>query len=132
MKDRTERTDAPGLHTYTTIFKALSDETRLRIYLLLGKGEICVCQIQVALGMSQTKVSRHLTVLRHAGLVNARREGQWMYYSKALQDNPPLRAFVRDLTSVLEADEDLMASVATDVRCAGLQPEEIARMAKNT
>lgn len=132
MKDRTERTGAPGLQTYTTIFKALSDETRLRIYLLLGKGEICVCQIQVALGISQTKVSRHLTVLRHAGLVNARREGQWMYYSKALPDNPPHRAFIRDLTRVLEADEDLMASVATDDRCAGLQPDEIARMAKNT
>jgi ArsR family transcriptional regulator len=65
------------------LFKALADETRLRILNLLCRQEICVCQIVEALGLGQSKVSRHLAHLRNAGLVNDRREGLWMYYSLA-------------------------------------------------
>ena len=104
--------------------------SRLRIFLLL-KYELCVCQIQVALAMSQTKVSRHLTVLRNAGLVAARRDGLWMYYSRAVPASPPLRAFMKQLAGLLEADPDLMASVVSDPRYATLPPEEIARMVKD-
>jgi ArsR family transcriptional regulator, arsenate/arsenite/antimonite-responsive transcriptional repressor len=131
MTPRTRRTRAPGISAYAAIFKALSDETRLRIYLLLGKGELCVCQIQVALAVTQTKISRHLTVLRHAGLVTARREGLWIYYSRAEQDNPVLRAFTGNFTRLLEADPDLAESIVTDPRYAELPAEEIARMAKD-
>lgn len=63
------------------IIKALSDETRLRIMKLLLKRELCVCEIETALNLPQSKVSRHLTVLRSVGLVNDRREGQWIFYS---------------------------------------------------
>ena len=63
------------------LFKALADETRLRILNLVGHRELCVCQIVEALGLGQSKVSRHLAHLRNAGLVNDRREGLWMYYS---------------------------------------------------
>ncbi|KUG19418.1 MAG: metalloregulator ArsR/SmtB family transcription factor [Methanomicrobiaceae archaeon] len=124
------RQEQDRLHSYATIFKALSDETRLRIYLLLGTSELCVCQIQVALGMPQTKISRHLTVLRYAGLVTARRNGLWMYYSRTEPEYPPLRALLNNLTGLLESDPDLMASVVSDHRYAALPQEEIARMAK--
>lgn len=63
------------------LFSALSDETRLRILALLTRGELCVCQIEEVLRMPQSKVSRHLTALRHAGLVSWRREGTWIHYS---------------------------------------------------
>ncbi|OGC88982.1 MAG: hypothetical protein A2142_03570 [candidate division Zixibacteria bacterium RBG_16_48_11] len=63
------------------IFKALADLTRLRILKLLTRGEMCVCQIEHSLGISQTLASRHLSLLRMAGLVKSRRDGQWMYYS---------------------------------------------------
>jgi ArsR family transcriptional regulator len=63
------------------IIKALGDETRLRILKLLLKGELCVCELEAALKLPQSKVSRHLTVLRTAGLVNDRRKGQWIFYS---------------------------------------------------
>lgn len=132
MTVRSHRREADNLHSYVTIFKALSDETRLRIFLLLGEGELCVCQIQVALAMPQTKISRHLTVLRHAGLVTARRDGLWMYYSRMESESPPLRVLTECLTSRLEADPDLMSSVVSDQRYASLSPEEIARMAKET
>jgi len=129
MTSRKIRHGGKALHTYTTLFKALSDETRLRIYLLL-KRELCVCQIQVALAMSQTKISRHLTVLRNAGLVTARREGLWMYYSRAVPESPPLRRFIQHLAARLKDDPDLMVSVVADPRYATLPLEEISRMIK--
>src|SRR5512135_354279 len=62
------------------IFKALSDETRLRILKLLEQGELCVCDIVAAFDMIQPKVSFHLATLKAAGLVKDRREGKWMHY----------------------------------------------------
>jgi ArsR family transcriptional regulator len=62
-------------------FKALGDETRLRIMALLLRGqELCVCDIMAALNLPQSTVSRHLSYLRNAGLVDDRRQGIWMYY----------------------------------------------------
>ncbi len=63
-----------------SLFKALSDVTRLRIVKLLENGELCVCHLVAAVGMSQPKVSFHLKVLKEAGLVRDRREGKWMHY----------------------------------------------------
>ena len=63
-----------------TIFKALSDETRLRILKLLEHGELCVCDIVAAFDMIQPKVSFHLSVLKQAGLLKDRKEGKWMHY----------------------------------------------------
>lgn len=62
------------------IFKALSDETRVRIIKLLEQGELCVCEIVAAFGVTQPRVSFHLAALKNAGLVKDRKEGKWMYY----------------------------------------------------
>jgi ArsR family transcriptional regulator len=64
-----------------TIFKSLSDETRLRIIKLLEKGELCVCDITAALDMVQPKVSFHLNTLKAAGLIKDRKAGRWIHYS---------------------------------------------------
>jgi len=62
-------------------FKALGDPVRLRLFYLLSlQDELCVCHLTAALGLPQSTVSRHLGVLRHAGLVETRRDGKWMYY----------------------------------------------------
>ena len=65
----------------STIFKALSDETRLRIVKLLEKGELCVCDIVSALDIVQPKASFHLSVLKEAGLIKDRKQGKWIHYS---------------------------------------------------
>ena len=65
----------------TNIFKALSDDTRLRVVKLLQERELCVCELMQVLDMSQPRISRHLSVLKNAGLVNDRREGKWIHYS---------------------------------------------------
>lgn len=64
-----------------SVFKALSDETRLRIIKLLEQGELCVCDITAALNMVQPKVSFHLSTLKDAGLIKDRKQGKWIHYS---------------------------------------------------
>lgn len=66
-----------------SIFKACADETRLRVLHLLSLRELCVCELVAVLRMPQGKVSRHLAVLKNAGLVTDRREGTWIHYSMA-------------------------------------------------
>jgi len=66
------------------LFKTLGEPTRLRLVSLLAiEGEICVCQMAESLDEPDFKISRHLAVLRSAGVVETRREGTWMYYSLA-------------------------------------------------
>ena len=69
------------MHNEARLFKALADETRLRILALLLEGELCVCEIMAALDLPQSTVSRHLAYLRNSGWVKDRRQGVWMYYS---------------------------------------------------
>jgi len=80
------------------VYKALSEETRLRIMKLLEHGELCVCDIVAALDMIQPKVSFHLAVLKDAGLIKDRKQGKWTHYSIA--DADIFRRFL--VLSVLE------------------------------
>ena len=68
------------MQTQARIFKALADETRLRILAMLLEGELCVCEIMAALELPQSTISRHLAYLRNSGWVRDRRQGVWMYY----------------------------------------------------
>jgi ArsR family transcriptional regulator, arsenate/arsenite/antimonite-responsive transcriptional repressor len=81
-----------------TIFKALSEETRLRILKLLENGELCVCDIVAALDTIQPKVSFHLSVLKEAGLIKDRKQGKWVHYR--MNDEDMFRRFL--LLSALE------------------------------
>lgn len=62
-------------------YKALGDETRLKIIQMLTGHEMCVCEIIDKLDMSQPAISHHLKILRQAGIVKDSREGKWIYYS---------------------------------------------------
>ena len=64
----------------TRLFQAFADPTRLRLLNLMRGGERCVCELTEALDTSQPKISRHLAALRRSGLVQARKEGLWVYY----------------------------------------------------
>lgn len=95
------------------LFKALSDETRLRILALLGTGELCVCDLVAVLELPQSTVSRHLAYLRNAGLVADRRQGVWMYYQFA-QPTGPLHADLlvllqQRLSDLHQARQDALA-----------------------
>jgi ArsR family transcriptional regulator, arsenate/arsenite/antimonite-responsive transcriptional repressor len=70
------------------VYRALADETRLRILSLLANGEVCVCHLHGSLRLPQPTISRHLAYLRKSGLVEARREGVWMHYRLAPARSP--------------------------------------------
>jgi len=75
-----------ALKDLITIYKALSDETRLKILKLLEKGELCVCDIVSAFNTSQPKISFHLSILKEAGLITDRKQGKWSHYSIVASD----------------------------------------------
>lgn len=62
------------------IFKALAEESRLRILALLIQDELCVCEIEKCLNMTQSNVSRHLAVLRKCGILETYKKAQWAYF----------------------------------------------------
>ena len=79
------------------VFKALGDETRLRIVSMLYKNELCVCQIIEALCVTQPNASKHLNRLRYAGVISCRKISQWCFYSLSNQfseNNAELLEFI--------------------------------------
>src|ERR1700752_106074 len=93
------------------LFRALGDETRLRVIALLAHGELCVCHLQEALELPQPSVSRQLGILRAAGLVQARREGAWVYYRLLGQENPECERQLRGLVASYAKDGVLRKDV---------------------
>lgn len=93
--------------TPDSLCKALADPTRARIALLVAsEKELCVCELTCALGEIQPKVSRHLALLREAGLLADRRKGQWVYYRL----HPGLPTWViKILKTMLDANREWLA-----------------------
>ena len=110
--------------TIEQCFKGLSDRSRLRILNLLLGGELCGCDIQFVLGVSQSNVSRHLGYLKRAGLVSDRRKGARIYYALSERTNAgaPLllnylrREFAREKTFV--ADLRTLRAAVRDGDCS--------------
>jgi len=98
------------MRVYANIFKALADETRLTIMaLLLRYGELCVCDVEAVLQISQSKASRHLRYLKNARLLDDRRDKIWVYYrvSKSL-DSEAAKVLKANRSMILSLmDEDL-------------------------
>src|SRR5215212_1722870 len=88
-------------------FRALADYTRLRLLNLMGDDEVCVCFFVEILKTNQPKISRHLAYLRRAGVVDARREGQWIHYRIAAPDDPEAARVLKDVMSWLANDQEM-------------------------
>ncbi|VAX32518.1 hypothetical protein MNBD_NITROSPIRAE02-231 [hydrothermal vent metagenome] len=85
----------------TTTFKALSDDQRLRILMLLDRKELCVCQLMGILGVAQPLVSRNLAILSRAGFLQERKEGKLRFYSinrKLAEDKKAIMKLLRNQT----------------------------------
>jgi ArsR family transcriptional regulator len=108
-----------GVRPLTRLFRALGDETRLRIVALLSHGELCVCHIEKALGLSQPNVSRQLGILRAAGVVDSRRDGTWVHYSLAAQEHAAVKAMLDALAKSFSAERAIRADHARLRRSCG-------------
>jgi len=100
-------------------FRALGDETRLRIVGLLSHGELCVCHIQEALGLSQPNASRQLGVLRASGVVEDRRVGNWVYYRLRKMPDPECERHLRELAKSFGQHDPLRRDVAKLLKICG-------------
>lgn len=105
-------TEDHGVRPLTKLFRALADETRVRIVALLAHGELCVCHIEKALDLSQPNISRHLGILRMAGIVDARRDGTWVYYQLATQENEAVQEMLATLAKTFGAERAIRADHA--------------------
>jgi DNA-binding transcriptional ArsR family regulator len=86
------------------IAKAFSDTSRVRILMALRERELCVCELCDALTATQSTLSTHLTVIRNAGLVSARKQGKWMYYTIATDARRLLRNWFETFSDSLRTD----------------------------
>lgn len=109
------------LRNVVRIMRALSDPGRVKIVKLLGRGELCVCELTVLLGLAQPTVSKHLRVLEEAGLVSFRKEGSWIIYRLARETDSSCAAeMLRCLDGWLGDDPELaelMARLPEIERC---------------
>jgi ArsR family transcriptional regulator len=103
----------------TRVLRALGDETRLRIVALLSHGELCVCHIEAALDLSQPNASRHMGVLKAAGLVEPRREGNWIYYRLARQGDDAARRVLNTIVKAFASQQTLRRDVQKLLRTKG-------------
>ncbi|MDD3846585.1 MAG: metalloregulator ArsR/SmtB family transcription factor [Syntrophorhabdaceae bacterium] len=111
----------------TAKFKALSDETRLRILKLLEGGELCVCDIVSALDMVQPKVSFHLGVLKKAKFLKDRKDGKWMHYR--IDESDAFNRFL--LLSVFERVPEAGSGRDRDRLEAALRQREVSDLSKS-
>ena len=88
-------------------FRALADRTRLRLINLLGSDEVCVCFFVEILKTNQPKISRHLAYLRRSGIVEARREGQWIHYRIVKPADPDAERILTDVVAWLANDPEM-------------------------
>jgi DNA-binding transcriptional ArsR family regulator len=75
-----KKIDEDDLTTEIKVFRAVSDVTRLRILKLLAGGELCICEIMLALKKPQSSISHNLSILEDAGLIKERKQGKWCHY----------------------------------------------------
>ncbi len=106
-----------------SISKALADANRLRVLAaLIGRNELCVCQVTELLGLATATVSRHMSILRGADLVQSRKEGRWVYYrlsdtfpvslrgwlEESLAGSPEIAADCAALSGILACDPEVL------------------------
>ena len=92
------------------VLKAAADPTRTRILKMLEGGGLCVCQVQIVLGLAPSTVSKHLSILKSAGLVEDRRDGKWIEYALVSGErNPYAKQVLAMLRGLLDRDPAIVA-----------------------
>ncbi len=101
------------MRDFELAMKAVGDPTRTRILKLLEGGGLCVCQVQAVLGLAPSTVSKHLAILKNAGLVEDRRDGKWIEYALSRESHNP---HAGPVLALLAGDLDRDPAVLADRR----------------
>ena len=110
--------------------KALGDENRVRILLALQDGELCVCQVIELLGLAASTVSKHLSILRSARLVESRKDGRWMYYQLSRKTRFPVQAQLFQWVS--KAVHDSSQASADRKALSKIRKEDLAELCQRS
>jgi ArsR family transcriptional regulator len=106
------------------VFKALCDETRLTVLSHLRNGEKCACVLLERVWVSQPTLSHHMRILVDSGIVTARKEGKWMYYSISEAGSEAAASLLRELTAVTVDKNDKSNEECCGRACAVLKVKE--------
>lgn len=116
------------MYAFMNITKALSDENRVRILMALRERELCVCRIIGLLQLAPSTVSKHLTLLKQAGLIEGRKDGRWMHYRlisdkrsdawktmkwlfESLEGTPEIKADRKRLKQIMDTDLEELVQI---------------------
>lgn len=110
------------------MLKALSDRNRLRTFMVLLEGELCVCQIVELLQLAPSTVSKHLSVLNQSGLLGSYKKGRWVYYhiSKYALENQ--NELVDSLATMLKDDPQVISDLKNLQEILKTDPEQLCKM----
>ncbi len=98
---------------YVNVFKALSDPNRIRIMKMLGERELCMCEVREVLKLSNSTVSKHLTILRDAGLLLGSKDGRWVNFRlNSKTESPFIRSIIAVISNSFDDDETIRDDAA--------------------
>ncbi len=118
----------PPLNQLLSISAALADENRVRALLALHRGgELCLCQVTELLQLASSTVSKHLSILKQAGLVESRKEARWMFYRVAREASPSAQAALDWVVVSLLRDPRAMDDARQLKQILKQDPEEICK-----
>ena len=114
------------MYDFINITKALSDENRVRALMMLCKGELCVCQLIEMLRLAPSTVSKHMSILRQARLVESRKDGRWMYYRLADGDaSEGVLQAIRWVQNSLAKDKQILVDARQVKRVCKIDKDEL-------
>lgn len=100
---------------YATVFKALGDETRLKIIEILSCGELCACDILESFQITQPTLSYHMKILTECGLIISRKDGSWMRYQINTELMEEIKTFWKFITT--EQDKCICKTQKEELKC---------------
>ena len=116
------------MREFMNLSKALADANRVRLLLVLRGRELCACQLTELFGLAPSTMSKHLSILYQAQLVNVRKEGRWVYYSLPENEaSPAVRAALEWVTLALAKDAQAAADTKQLKQILKTDPTELCR-----
>jgi len=110
------------------ITKALGDENRLRILMMVKHQEACVCQITEVIGNAPSTVSKHLSILRSADLLDSYKEGRWVYYHLPKQPSRSVKMALDLIFEMLKDSEEIVKDQGVSKIVCSQDPEELTKL----
>jgi len=116
------------MREFLAVMKALADENRLRVVGALQGRELCLCQIVELLGLAHSTVSRHMSILHQARIVESRKDGRWSYFRLATEDESPEAAAAASLAlESLKRDGKIKSDAKRRKQILKMDPEALCR-----